>query len=98
MNIKNILLIFCIYTITSITEYIYHKYVMHSNKVNNISIPYMNHDMSYHLKHHLDVEYNMKLNKNYKNHLDGLYFIPYDIPILIMSAFILYYILHFHNK
>jgi hypothetical protein len=66
---------------------------MHSDKINNIVIPYINYPLSYHIKHHLDVKYNMELNKNYVNNLDGLYFIWSSVVLLSIFAYLIYYVI-----
>ena len=57
------------YIFLSFSEWFLHKYIMHSNNKSIFSNPYS----VLHLKHHIEVQNNMNLNRNNENH-DGLIF------------------------
>tara|TARA_B100001093_G_C26476996_1_gene863137 strand:- start:46 stop:699 length:654 start_codon:yes stop_codon:yes gene_type:complete len=80
---KFVLVVLTLYIFTSIGEWLIHKYIMHSNYLNN-------HNYSNHIRHHYDVNYNMSLS----NHVeDDLYFsINYTFMVLLL-IFPIYYII-----
>ena len=83
-KISNFILFFLtIYIVTSISEWFIHKYIMHSNYLNN-------YDYSNHIRHHNDVNYNMSLSNKVE---DDLYFsFTYTVEVLLL-IFPLYYII-----
>tara|TARA_Y100000389_G_C17468238_1_gene527715 strand:+ start:998 stop:1630 length:633 start_codon:yes stop_codon:yes gene_type:complete len=84
-SLKLPLLIFILYLITTISEVLVHKHIMHNNDDSFIRKLYGDS----HIKHHKDVKHDMKLRSGYHN--EGLYFSWSDSLYVSILTFILWY-------